>query len=65
MPGTTITRTDSIFATLWEADPMDLKAYVDRRLNTVSGAPSEPAWFSAAFDASWAQAFADAATWCA
>ena len=46
---------------LWEAGPIELKAYVDRRLaaQAASVAP-EPAWFSAAFDASWPLAFAEA-----
>jgi hypothetical protein len=39
---------------LWEAGPIELKAYVDRRLAAMAAsAPAEPAWFEAAFDDSW------------
>lgn len=46
---------------LWEAGPIEFKAYVDRRLATQAAyVPPEPAWFVAAFDASWPLAFAAA-----
>lgn len=46
---------------LWEAGPIELKAYVDRRLAAQAAfVPPEPAWFVAAFDASWPLAFAAA-----
>lgn len=46
---------------LWEAAPIELKAYVDRRLAAqAASVPPEPAWFVAAFDASWPLAFAEA-----
>jgi hypothetical protein len=39
---------------LWEARPIELKAYVDRRLAAqAAGVPAEPVWFGAAFDDSW------------
>jgi hypothetical protein len=39
---------------LWEAGPIELKAYVDRRLAAqAAGVPAEPVWFEAAFDDSW------------
>lgn len=44
------------------ADAVDLKSYVDRRLGTHDFA-LEPAWFTAAFDASWPLAFGDAESW--
>jgi hypothetical protein len=47
-----------------EADPIDLKSYVDRRLNA-RGLASEPGWFAAAFEDSWPFAVADAEAWCA
>lgn len=48
-------------ASLWEAGPIELKAYVDRRLAAqAAGVPVEPVWFGAAFEASWAIAFAEA-----
>lgn len=46
---------------LWEAGPIELKAYVDRRLAAqAAGVPAEPEWFMAAFEASWVIAFAEA-----
>lgn len=42
---------------------MDLQAYVDGRLNAEGGVPAEPAWFAAAFDASWPLVFAKAEAW--
>jgi hypothetical protein len=46
---------------VWEAGPIELKAYVDRRLAAqAAGVPAEPAWFGAAFDASWAIVIAEA-----
>ena len=41
-------------ASLWEAGPIELKAYVDRRLAAQAArVPVEPAWFETAFDDSW------------
>lgn len=62
MPRKTTTRADQ-GPSLWEADQMDLQAYVDSRLTAEGDTPSEPAWFSAAFDASWPFAFAEAEVW--
>jgi hypothetical protein len=46
---------------LWEARPIELQAYVDRRLAAqAAGDPAEPEWFIAAFDASWVGAFTEA-----
>ena len=63
MPRKTTTRADS--PTFWEADQMDLQNYMDSRLGIVDAAPEEPAWFAAAFDASWPLAFAEAEARCA
>lgn len=46
---------------LWEAGPIELKAYVDRRLaGQAANDPVEPEWFGAAFDDSWTSAFDEA-----
>lgn len=42
----------------WEAKPIELKAYVDRRLAAqAASVPAEPDWFAADLDASWDMAF--------
>jgi hypothetical protein len=46
---------------LWEAGPIELKAYVDRRLAAqAAGVPPEPEWFTTVFEASWPLVFAEA-----
>ncbi len=46
---------------LWEAGPIELKSYIDRRLAAqAASVPPEPVWFAASFEASWALAFAEA-----
>jgi hypothetical protein len=46
---------------LWEAGPIELKAYVDRRLAAqAAGVPPEPEWFMVVFDASWSLVFTEA-----
>jgi len=61
MPRKTTTQADSPI--LWEADQMDLQNHMDSRLGSAEVTPAEPGWFAAAFDASWAAAFAAAASW--
>lgn len=64
MPRKTTTRADQ-GPMLWEADQMDLQNYVDSRLADDLPTLTEPAWFAAAFDASWPLAFAEAEARCA
>jgi hypothetical protein len=48
-------------SSLWEAGPIELKAYVDRRLAAqAASVPPEPDWFAASFEASWALTLAEA-----
>jgi hypothetical protein len=45
----------------WEAKPIELKAYVDRRLAAqAANVPIEPEWFVAELEASWEQALLEA-----
>jgi hypothetical protein len=43
-----------------EATADELRAYVDRRLETTWKAPEEPEWFRLAFSQSWGHVFAEA-----